>query len=199
MAMTTSAILLATSAATSAYTQGQAAKMQGEYAKQQADANARMSELKAEDATKRGEAEALKAKQKANLMQGSQRASMAAQGIDVSSGSAASILDETAESGLQDVLTIRNNAFREAWGYRAEASQYRFEGAAAKRAGKYEARNTYLTGGLQVAGQLASGYSPAKKETAAEKMKRGNSEVRVNSKSRKVTTGSSYRDFKDYT
>lgn len=54
---------------------------------------------------------------------GTQRSSIAANGIDVNSGSAARLQDDTAMLGELDALTIQNNAAREAYGYRVQAKQ----------------------------------------------------------------------------
>jgi hypothetical protein len=54
---------------------------------------------------------------------GTQRTAQAANGIDVNSGSAAQLQDDTAMLGELDALTIQNNAAREAYGYRVQARQ----------------------------------------------------------------------------
>lgn len=56
---------------------------------------------------------------------GTQRSVQAANGIDVNSGSAAQLQDDTAMIGELDALTIQNNAAREAYGYRIQADQDR--------------------------------------------------------------------------
>lgn len=54
---------------------------------------------------------------------GTQRTAQAANGIDVNSGSAAQLQDDTSMLGELDALTIQNNAAREAYGYRVQAGQ----------------------------------------------------------------------------
>lgn len=54
---------------------------------------------------------------------GTQRTAQAGNGIDVNSGSAAQLQDDTAMLGELDALTIQNNAAREAFGYRVQAAQ----------------------------------------------------------------------------
>lgn len=54
---------------------------------------------------------------------GTQRAAQAANGIDVNTGSAAQLQDDTSMIGELDALTIQNNAAREAYGYRVQANQ----------------------------------------------------------------------------
>lgn len=193
MAAATAAILLATSSVASAVTQASAAKSQGKFAQQQAESQARLSEMQSEDALKRGQKEAANVKKKANLLQGSQRAAMAAQGIDVSSGSAGDILAETAESGSLDALTVKNNAFREAWGYRAQASQQRFEGRMKRSASQFEARNTLLVGGIQAIGYGAQAYGEYKKENPDKK-----TTTTKSARTKTTTSGSSYNNYGNY-
>ena len=80
---------------------------------------------------------------------GEQRVALAAQGIDIDQGSALEIQLQTAEFVSQDALTISNNAWREAWGFRAEANSLRFQGQFAQLAASSKARSTLITGGLK--------------------------------------------------
>ena len=50
---------------------------------------------------------------------------MAANGVDLSSGSPLDILGDTAMYGELDALTIRSNAEREAYGYRVQSRRRR--------------------------------------------------------------------------
>jgi hypothetical protein len=81
---------------------------------------------------------------------------MGAQGIDLESGSALDIQQETASLGAEEALNIKNNAWREAWGYRSQEADYKARASYAKITGKNTARNTLLTGGLTVAKNLAT-------------------------------------------
>ena len=53
---------------------------------------------------------------------GAQRASLAANGIDLTQGSAQDLLSTTKFMGAQDVATIQSNAARTAWGYQVQGS-----------------------------------------------------------------------------
>jgi hypothetical protein len=117
-------ILLAASAAVGAYgaySSSQAAKAQAEYQSDVAQANATMAGYQREDALRRGEEDAQQAARQAERMRGTQVARLASNGLDITSGSSLSILEDTAFFGAQDVQTIRNNAAREAWGYSVQA------------------------------------------------------------------------------
>lgn len=110
---------------------------QGQVAKQVARNNATMAEYAAQDAQRRGEEEAQAIQRKASQLSGTQRALMAARGLDLGVGTPAEILDQTDFFAEQDVNTSRFNASREAWSSRARGEQERLEG-------KYAARNANL-------------------------------------------------------
>ena len=62
----------------------------------------------------------------------SQRAQMAANGVDLGQGSANEVLTSTEMMGEKDALTIRDNAARREWAYRTQAQNYGSEAAADK-------------------------------------------------------------------
>lgn len=129
------------------------------------ETNALIQRLRAEDAIRRGDIEAKKAKESANRLIGSQRAAMGAQGIDIESGSALDIQKETAELGAMDVLNIKNNAWREAWGLRAEATNFTNQAGYSRITAKTAARNTILTGGITAATGLATAAYKSQRDT----------------------------------
>lgn len=134
------------------------------------ETNARLANLQAEDAIKRGDREAMIHAQKVKKLIGAQRAALGAQGIEVDTGSALDVQAEAAQFGAMDVETIRNNAYREAWGYRSQALDYTTKGNYANLEAKAVARNTLLTGGLNTLNLATSYYGyrygyPTKDET----------------------------------
>lgn len=141
-----------------AYTQGAAASSQGRYEAAGLRWNARMAELNAGDAIARGQLEAVKVGRSARRLQGSQRAAFAAQGVDVSTGSAADIVAETGQLAQEDIRTITNNAWREAFGFKAEALQLEAKARMAKVVARYEKTTTLATGGMSAARELLKGY-----------------------------------------
>lgn len=163
MAATTGQLLAASMATnaigtmSSSYAQSKALKTQGAYQKQQFDTNARIADIQAADAIKRGDKESANHMRKVRQLIGSQRAKAAASGVDANSGSALDIQLDTSNFGALDALTIKNNAWREAWGYRVQANDYRGQGAMASLSAKNAARNTILTGGLTVAKDITAG------------------------------------------
>ena len=160
-----SSILLATTIATGAYSAyqqnqaGRAARRQGEYQGDIFDLNAADAERQAEDATARGREAESRHRVGVKQLIGSQRAGLAASGVDIGTGSARDVQEEAAYLGELDALTIRNNAKREALGYRTQAANLRAEGMMARRAGRNQQKaanqaavGTLLTTGVQAYG-----------------------------------------------
>lgn len=136
-----------------------ALREQGVYQKEVADANARMAESNALDATQRGDLQALDISKKADQVVGAQRAGFAGQGVDVNTGTASDVQGETRLLSGLDRITAKNNAWREAYGYKVEAQNATKKGEFVERASRREADNTFLTGGLNAFSTLASGAS----------------------------------------
>lgn len=133
------------------YQQSQAQKKQSEFQAQQDRINAVYSRFRAQDALDRGAKEAYRYGQQSKVLMGQQRAALAAQGIDVDSGSSAEIQDQTRRVALEDMQTIQNNAWRESFGLQFEASNLEKQAMFTARAGRQAARNTLLAGGLKAA------------------------------------------------
>lgn len=146
--------------ATSAITAGAAlygAYAQNEAGRQQqkiANRNAELLDASAADAIQRGEEQARQVKRQARSLRGRQRAAAAGGGVDVNSGTALDLQEETTALGEIDAATLRKNAFREAWGIRMQASNQREAGAFAKRTGRNQAIGTLIGG----AGQTYKDY-----------------------------------------
>jgi hypothetical protein len=138
----------ATGSLTSGFLGAGAANAQGRIQQRTAELNAQFAELRARDAIKRGEKEVKRFQQASKQLVGRQRVALAAQGIDVSTGSAREIQEEVATATTEDILEIRNNAWREAFGFRFEAENIRSEGALARLQGSSQATASLLTGGL---------------------------------------------------
>lgn len=140
-------------------------RLTGEAQRSVYETNAMIQKLRAEDAIRRGDAKALKAKQAAKRLIGAQRARMGAQGIDIESGSALDIQKETAGLGAMDEFEIKNNAWREAWGYRAAVTNLESQAAFTQLTTDAKARNTVLTGRVEAASTLATTAYNSKRST----------------------------------
>ncbi len=101
------------------------------------DWNASIAELQADDAIARGNADADRFRSSVNGLIGKQRAGIAAGNIDVNYGSPVDVVADTATQGEKDILTIKNNAAREAWGFRVTAQDTREKARIARREGTF--------------------------------------------------------------
>ena len=117
---------------------------QGQVAKQVGRNNQIMAEYAAQDAQRRAGEDAIRVQQKASQLKGSQRATMAAKGLDLGVGTQADILDQTDFFGATDAATTRDNGNRDAWSARASGDAARAQGNAAARQGTMSAFSTLL-------------------------------------------------------
>lgn len=126
---------------------------QGKTAQQVANNNATMAEYAAQDAQKRGEEDAMAVQRKAAALKSSQRVGLAANGLDLSYGTAADLQDQTDFFAQSDAATARTNASREAWRLRAGGEQDRAAGSAARSNANLQAAGTLLSTAGSVAGK----------------------------------------------
>ena len=105
-----------------AYNQSKAAKKSGEVQAAVARNNAAYSESQARDAIRRGQVSENEVRRRTAQLEGSQRARLAANGIDLGEGSALNILLDTEYFGENDALNVRDNASREATALRQQSS-----------------------------------------------------------------------------
>lgn len=126
--------------------------------------NAQIAEWQAEDATTRGQQSASRVRQKYSQLKGTQRATMAANGVDLGVGSALNILTDTDQFKDIDANTTLDNAAKEAWalrnqvaGYTAEADLLQARADAESPA--WAAASSLLSSGGKVA---QSWYTPGK-------------------------------------
>lgn len=152
----------------------QIAEMEAVNAKLITDFQTRFSEQQVKEAKRRGLTEEVISRGRTKKIIGSQRAALAAQGIRIDEGSARDVQMETADIGELDAMNIRNNAAREAFGYKSQgiaqqmqgdaryfsklieaskfkmrAIDYGYRGRMAEIAGETEAAQTLITGGLK--------------------------------------------------
>ena len=150
-----------------AYYSAKTAKNNLRFQAQMAEINARTAELGAKGQLLRGEREVQASKLKTSQLKGSQRASMAANGIDLGEGTAGQVLTTTDVMGEIDANTIAANAISSAWGYRMQAENYRGEAAVGRAtASGISPAGSALSSLLSDSGQVASSwYAMNKKGT----------------------------------
>ena len=150
-------ILLAASAAVggvSAYQQSAAARDQANYQAGVERNNQTSANWAASDALERGARDEMQQRQKNRALKGEQATRLAANGLSLDSGAPLAILEDTDYFGEADALAVRDNARREAWGYR---EQGRNSGAAAAMySTQARAQNPGLSAGLSLLGSAAS-------------------------------------------
>lgn len=98
------------------------------------DINADNAELAAQQELAKGQYDTFAVTRRAGQIKSAQRASMAANGIDLGVGSAAEVLTSTDIQKQEDMNVIEQNALRAAWGQRVNATNLRNE-ANMKRTG----------------------------------------------------------------
>ncbi|MCF7791191.1 MAG: hypothetical protein K9M56_04250 [Victivallales bacterium] len=86
--------------------------------------NAQIQEQMAKDAEERGKEESAAYRRKIRRLRGQQRARYGASGVLVNSGSPLAVQMDTAKFGEMDALTLEHNAAREAWGHRAQKTNF---------------------------------------------------------------------------
>lgn len=139
-----------------AYTQANAYALQGKYGRTMGNLNARMAGIQADDALMAGDREAQRLGIRTRQLIGEQRASAAAQGVSVNSGSPLALQADTAALSALDQATIRNNAWKQAMGLRMQSSSDYARAQMAYRSGQYNATNTLLSGATTAANQFGT-------------------------------------------
>ncbi len=112
--------------------------------------NAVSEKYAADDAMARGAVEEQKQRDRARKVMGEQRAALAANGMDATTGSGSQILTDSAGFGEFDAIVARNNAMKQAYGFDTQADNLRAQGAAARKAGTNQAVGTALTAGSSI-------------------------------------------------
>lgn len=115
-----------------------------------AGVNARIAELGAQSVLLQGQQQVGALTLKAGQLKSSQRASLAANGVDLGSGNAAEIQASTDIMSEIDRNTLEANAVRSAWGYRAQATNFENEAITAQSNGwayRADAANKRTTSG----------------------------------------------------
>lgn len=149
------------SAMKGAANQSAALKAKGAFEQQQADTNARLLEMQGEDALRIGDLESSSIRSQGKQAAGAQKVSAAASGIDATSGSAGVAQEESLAMSQRDAQTVKNNAWREAWGFKVKAADTRNQGKFSNTAAQNEAKSTLAAGGMQAASSVLDAATSA--------------------------------------
>lgn len=119
-----------------------------EFAAKQAQSkeNILLAEAAAADASQRGALEAGTARTEGTKLQAAQRVAYANSGVDMSVGTPAAVMAETAAVSEYDAKMLENNAAREAWGFKKQVQGFQREMEMDKRRMAYKRTGTVLTG-----------------------------------------------------
>lgn len=140
------------SAAANAASQKRAA----DYQAQVADNNAKTAEANAQYALQVGDTKAGAKQEQTAQMLGAERAGLASSGVEIDSGSALRLQEDTSRLGKVDEDTIRSNAARDAYGFRTQGAGFAAAALQDKDAGNLDAFGATLTGASSVAGKWAA-------------------------------------------
>ncbi len=157
----------AVSGAIGSFYSAKSTKRQLQFEASMADINARISELGARSALDQGQKEIASLTTQAGRLKSSQRAAMAANGVDLGEGNAAELQASTDIMKEIDKNTLEANAVKNAWGYRTQGANYQSE-AIAKR-GTASGISPLMAGAssmLTGAGQVASSWYQFKRDGA---------------------------------
>lgn len=130
------------------------------------DFNASVADQQAADAISRGQDEEGRFRSSVRSMISSQRVGFSGQNVEVDVGSAREVQEDAAYLGELDAMQIRQNATREAWGFKVEAIDLRKRGEIARRegimlaeAGRSARTSTYLQGAAGIASSAGTLYA----------------------------------------
>lgn len=146
----------------SAYYGAKSQKSSLEFQAQLDDINARLAESSAQTILFQGQREEQRSRLQTAQMKSAQRVALAANGVDLTEGSAAEILTSTDLLGEVDANTINANAVRAAWGQRTQATNLQIDATGKRTAARaidpnMAAASTLLNGATQVASSWYTG------------------------------------------
>lgn len=125
-----------------------------------ADRNAQQASLAAQDAVARGEVAVQNQRNRVRGIMGSQRAAIGASGVLNDTGTTGDVLTQTATLGEFDAQTIRANALREAWGYKAQGANFKLQGQLDQMEGQSDQLGSLITGASRAYGIYAEQNPP---------------------------------------
>jgi hypothetical protein len=146
-----------------AYSSAKASKNAYSMQAQIAAQNAQIANQQASQAIINGQTAEQNVRLQGAQVMGAQRASMAANGVDLGQGSANEALTTTKYMTERDALTTKDNALRQAWGYQVQAVNYTNEG----RMDSYASDS--ISPGMAAFSSLLSGASALSKQYYASK------------------------------
>lgn len=136
--------------------QADAQKKEGEANAAIAENNARLAEADADASNAMSTRESEQQAWRTRALVGQQRAAIAANNLDPTFGTPSELMGEAAMFGEVDQQTTRMNAARQAWGFNAQAQNFRTQGSLSRGGGRAQATGTIL-GSLASAASMGAG------------------------------------------
>lgn len=140
-----------------------------------AELNAEASESNARNSLRKGEREEQMLRLDNAQLKSAQRVSLAGNGVDLTSDTAAAILTSTDVLGEVDANQVKANALREAWGHRTKAVSHRNDALMRRATAKgidpnMAAFSTLLTSAAQVGSQYSKGVDSGSFKTSEDRL-----------------------------
>lgn len=134
--------------------QGQAGQQSADYSAAVSENNKIIAESLAQDAIERGRTTEKEHRVELEGLKGSQRVALAKSGVVVDQDTALSLLLDTAQFGEISALNVRDNAEREAFGFRAQGAGFAADAAISGA----QASQAATAGTLQAGGHILSAF-----------------------------------------
>jgi len=139
--------------------EAKAMKQQAEFNAKQSEFNASLVKYQQEDLQAESEEAVFQREQQINQMVGSQKVSLAAQGIEVEGEIGETLEQEERLIGLEDVQAIKNNAWRESMGLEIKKQDMLSSAKAMRIEGESRANARKMQGMMSGAGSMLRGAS----------------------------------------
>lgn len=156
------------------FTQAEAQKQSAEFNAKMSERDAELAGIQGKEARLRGLEDEAALREEEERLVADQRAAMAAQGIDVESGTALQLQESVSRSIARDIQRTRTNAIREEWGLKATAGDAAGRAAVQRATGRSQSTGTIIGGvsnaayfGSQTFGSGGGGRGAAGQSTAA--------------------------------
>lgn len=128
------------------YNKGRSLQIQADFDAQQQDFNAEQLLVQRKDLLENSEKQADLIEREAKQIVGTQKAALAAQGIDLGSDVAGLLEEDTRFTAREDVLATRNNAWRQALGLEIASDDLKIQAKFTRLTGKSQRRQAITQG-----------------------------------------------------
>lgn len=140
-----------------AYQQAEAGKQAAGHQIEQLNTNARFADAEADEVLQQGQSGVRQLNRRRSEVRSEQRATVAAQGVDLDSGSVRAVMADTDAIAAEDERNFTNNTWRAAFGKRVEAHNNRRAADLTRRGAINNYTNTLLSGAINAGSTYAAG------------------------------------------